>query len=141
MCFYAFQREHWPKIRSTNPLERVNKQIGRRSDVVGICPNDRALIRLAGMHLETAHPKARPCVEIPLGELLASRGRTPATLVLGEDRRTSRHRARLTALSTIPHIGWRPGPDYRKDPGRHRRRTKRGEPPAVGPKTEPSLLA
>jgi putative transposase len=46
--FYRFPREHWPKLRSTNPLERVNKEIGRRSDVVGIYPNDQALIRLAG---------------------------------------------------------------------------------------------
>jgi Transposase, Mutator family len=44
-AFYAFQREHWTKIRSTNPLERLNKQIGRRSDVVGIFPNDQAVIR------------------------------------------------------------------------------------------------
>lgn len=46
--FYAFPREHWIKIRSTNPLERVNKEIGRRSDVVGIFPNDGAVIRLCG---------------------------------------------------------------------------------------------
>lgn len=47
-AFYQFPREHWPKIRSTNPLERVNKEIGRRSDVVGIFPNDASVIRLAG---------------------------------------------------------------------------------------------
>jgi len=47
-AFYAFPREHWTKIRSTNPLERVNKEIGRRSDVVGIFPNDASVIRLAG---------------------------------------------------------------------------------------------
>jgi putative transposase len=47
IAFYAMPAEHWPKLRSTNPLERVNREIGRRSDVVGIFPNDAALLRLA----------------------------------------------------------------------------------------------
>jgi transposase-like protein len=51
LAFYRFPAEHWSKLRSTNPLERVNREIGRRSDVVGIFPNDQALIRLAGMLL------------------------------------------------------------------------------------------
>src|SRR3954454_1429470 len=51
LAFYEFPREHWTKLRSTNPLERVNREIGRRTDVVGIFPNDAALIRLAGMLL------------------------------------------------------------------------------------------
>jgi transposase-like protein len=48
LAFMAFPTEHWTKLRSTNPLERVNREIGRRSDVVGIFPNDSSAIRLAG---------------------------------------------------------------------------------------------
>src|SRR4051812_40374905 len=48
IAFYAFPAAHWSKLRSTNPLERVNREIGRRSDVVGIFPNDQAALRLAG---------------------------------------------------------------------------------------------
>jgi putative transposase len=51
LAFYEFPAEHWSKLRSTNPLERVNREIGRRTDVVGIFPNDAALLRLAGMLL------------------------------------------------------------------------------------------
>ncbi len=48
LAFYAFPPSHWSKLRSTNPLERVNREIGRRSDVVGIFPTDASAIRLAG---------------------------------------------------------------------------------------------
>ena len=48
LAFYHFPAAHWPKLRSTNPLERVNREIGRRTDAVGIFPNDASALRLAG---------------------------------------------------------------------------------------------
>ena len=49
LAFYAFPAGHWRKLRSTNPLERFNREVGRRTDVVGIFPDDQSLVRLAGM--------------------------------------------------------------------------------------------
>jgi putative transposase len=54
-AFASFPQAHWRKIWSTNPLERVNKEIKRRTNVVGIFPNQAAVARLAGSVLLEVH--------------------------------------------------------------------------------------
>jgi putative transposase len=54
-AFRHFPIAHWRKLWSTNPLERVNKEVKRRTDVVGIFPDDQAVLRLAGSVLLEVH--------------------------------------------------------------------------------------
>jgi putative transposase len=48
LAYMSFPAEHWSKLHSTNGLERLNGEIKRRTDVVGIFPNDEAIVRLVG---------------------------------------------------------------------------------------------
>ena len=48
LAFMAFPRAHWPKLHSTNPIERLDKEVKRRADVVGIFPNEASIRRLVG---------------------------------------------------------------------------------------------
>ncbi len=48
LAYKTFPESHWRQIHSTNPLERLNKEIKRRTNVVGIFPNEAAITRLVG---------------------------------------------------------------------------------------------
>jgi transposase-like protein len=51
LAHMGFPKEHWPQLHSTNPLERLNGEIKRRTDVVAIFPNEAAIVRLIGAML------------------------------------------------------------------------------------------
>ena len=55
LAFSAFPEPHWRKIWSTNPLERVHREIKRRTDVVGVFPNDAAVMRLVSAVIVETH--------------------------------------------------------------------------------------
>jgi putative transposase len=91
-AFASFPVAHWTKIWSTNPLERVNKEVKRRTNVVGIFPDDAAVLRLAGAVLIEAHDEWQVAERRYLSE--GSMAKLAAT---GDDAATPKEVRRATA--------------------------------------------
>ena len=83
LAFMTFPRDHSSKIHSSNPLERVNKEIKRRTNVVGIFPNEAAVTRLVGAILAVQSDEWAVCRRyITLETLAQSRDPEPGPLTI-----------------------------------------------------------
>ncbi|HIB1617241.1 TPA: transposase, partial [Salmonella enterica subsp. enterica serovar Muenchen] len=54
LAYFSFPKAHRVKLHSTNTLERLNKEVKRRADVVGIFPNEESIMRLLGAEIDQA---------------------------------------------------------------------------------------
>ena len=82
IAFMAYPKSHWPKLHSTNPIERLNKEVKRRADVVGIFPNEASIRRLVGAILLEQNDEWQLQHRYMTLETMTGRGDEPSTSLL-----------------------------------------------------------
>ncbi|HEV7564749.1 MAG TPA: transposase [Microbacteriaceae bacterium] len=114
LAFLDYSAEHRSKLRSTNPLERVNREIGRRSDLIGILfPNDADPIRLsAALFVEQKNKWLVMKRYISVESIASLRRRTPGET----DRRHHQHDERAQGGRPLPGLSRHPHPTIRSTP-------------------------
>jgi putative transposase len=99
-AFADFPLAHWHKVWSTNPLERLNREVKRRSDVVGIFPNPAALLRLSACVLIEAHDEWQDQDRRYLSEESMALLNPPAPTALEPKKTPSTHSRRKEIAAT-----------------------------------------
>ena len=113
LAHLAFPKEHWPQLHSTNPLERLNGEIKRRTDVVAIFPNEAAIVRLVGALLlehndEWAASRARYMSLEKLSQISDDPQARPRPSRRPEHVARASRRARAMTGALTPPLGTRP---------------------------------
>jgi len=117
-AFADFPEAHWRKVWSTNPLERLNREVKRRTDVVGIFPNPAALLRLSTCVLIEAHDEWQVAERRYLSEASMAQLNPPAPTSSSSTRRARGGDFYLATCGDFLMATDKPGGPPKAEPGR-----------------------